>query len=255
MRDRLIESWNDTNQYFEQLQVKRVSYLSLEFLMGRSMQNALLNMDLEANYRTALAEIGYDLEKLYEQEQDAALGERGQDGAGGEGGGGATAVITHPPTHVPTQHSRHPSLSSPTWLAAGNGGLGRLAACFLDSMATLDLPAWGYGIRYTYGIFKQLIRNGAQVEVPDYWLTFGNPWEIERVDVQYPVRFYGTIRKETGEWWWCVEWWSHHRRRQHDGSCVACARGLSWRHPSSPRCPLGLSTCPCPCPRCSRGRF
>ena len=70
------------------------------------------------------------------------------------------------------------------------------AACFLDSMATLDLPAWGYGIRYTYGIFKQLIRNGAQVEVPDYWLTLGNPWEIERVDLTYPIRFYGHTRKE-----------------------------------------------------------
>jgi len=135
VRDRLIESWNDTNQYFDEKQAKRVAYLSLEFLMGRSMQNALLNMDLESNYRKALMELGYDLEKLYEEEPDAAL---------------------------------------------GNGGLGRLAACFLDSMATLDLPAWGYGIRYTYGIFKQLIRNGAQVEVPDYWLTFGNPWEIER---------------------------------------------------------------------------
>ena len=137
LRDRLIESWNDTNQHFDALGVKRVAYLSLEFLMGRSMQNALLNMDLEGRYRAALAEIGYDLERLYEEEEDAAL---------------------------------------------GNGGLGRLAACFLDSMATLDLPAWGYGIRYTYGIFKQLIRNGAQVEVPDYWLTFGNPWEIERCD-------------------------------------------------------------------------
>ena len=153
VRDRLIEAWNDTNSYFEQTGVKRVAYLSLEFLEGRSMQNALLNMDLETNYRTALTEMGYDLEKLYEQEPDAAL---------------------------------------------GNGGLGRLAACFLDSMATLDLPAWGYGIRYTYGIFKQLIRNGAQVEAPDYWLTFGNPWEIERVDIVYPVRFYGSVVKEAG---------------------------------------------------------
>lgn len=135
VRDRLIESWNDTNAHFDAHKVKRVAYLSLEFLMGRSMQNALLNMDLEANYKKALTELGYDLETLYEEEPDAAL---------------------------------------------GNGGLGRLAACFLDSMATLDLPAWGYGIRYTYGIFKQLIRDGAQVEVPDYWLTFGNPWEIER---------------------------------------------------------------------------
>jgi glucan phosphorylase len=118
VRDRLIESWNDTNQHFEAHHVKRVAYLSLEFLMGRSLQNSLLNMDLEDSYRQALKEMGYDLEKLYDREPDAAL---------------------------------------------GNGGLGRLAACFLDSMATLDLPAWGYGIRYTYGIFRQLIKNGAQV--------------------------------------------------------------------------------------------
>jgi glucan phosphorylase len=65
-------------------------------------------------------------------------------------------------------------------------------------MATLDLPAWGYGIRYSYGIFKQLIKEGAQVEVPDYWLTFGNPWEIQRQDVAVPVRFYGSVRKEAG---------------------------------------------------------
>ena len=133
--------------------MKRIAYLSLEFLMGRSMQNALLNMDLEDNYNVALKELGFALEDLYEQEKDAAL---------------------------------------------GNGGLGRLAACFLDSMATLDLPAWGYGIRYSYGIFKQLIKDGAQVEVPDYWLTFGNPWEIQRLDVSVPIRFYGTTRREIG---------------------------------------------------------
>lgn len=120
--------------------------------MGRSMQNALLNMDLEGKYREALSELGFSLEELYEQEKDAAL---------------------------------------------GNGGLGRLAACFLDSMATLDLPAWGYGIRYNYGIFKQIIRDGAQVEVPDYWLTFGNPWEIERQDIVVPIRFYGSTRIQT----------------------------------------------------------
>ena len=79
--------------------------------------------------------------------------------------------------------------------ALGNGGLGRLAACFLDSLATLDYPAWGYGIRYSYGIFKQMIVQGYQVESPDYWLTYGNPWEIQRSDVQYPVRFYGQVRK------------------------------------------------------------
>lgn len=102
VRDRLIESFNDTNAHFDAMGAKRVAYLSLEFLMGRSLQNALLNMDLESNYKKALGELGYELERLYEEEPDAAL---------------------------------------------GNGGLGRLAACFLDSMATLDLPAWGYGIR------------------------------------------------------------------------------------------------------------
>lgn len=122
--------------------------------MGRSMQNALLNMDLAKPYHDALMDLGFSLEELYEQEMDAAL---------------------------------------------GNGGLGRLAACFLDSMATLDLPAWGYGIRYNYGIFRQEIVGGAQVEVPDYWLTFGNPWEIERLDVSYEVGFYGHVETVTDD--------------------------------------------------------
>jgi glucan phosphorylase len=128
IRDRLIETWNDTEREFTERGVKRVSYLSLEFLMGRTMLNALLNMDLDGVYREATSQLGAKLEELAEQETDAAL---------------------------------------------GNGGLGRLAACFLDSMATLNLPAWGYGIRYNYGIFKQLIKDGAQVEVPDFWLTAG----------------------------------------------------------------------------------
>ena len=125
-------------------------YFSLEFLMGRMMQNMLVNIDMEENYKSALMDIGYKLEDVYEEEVDAAL---------------------------------------------GNGGLGRLAACFLDSLATLELPAWGYGIRYDYGIFKQVIKDGRQVEIPDYWLKGGNPWEIERTDVVYPVRFYGRVDK------------------------------------------------------------
>ena len=97
------------------------------------MQNALINLDLEQEYKDALMDIGHQLEELYEEEVDPAL---------------------------------------------GNGGLGRLAACFLDSLATLNIPAWGYGIRYNYGIFKQVIVNKRQVEIPDYWLSNGTPWEI-----------------------------------------------------------------------------
>ncbi|GLC34950.1 Acid phosphatase pho1 [Pleodorina starrii] len=148
LRDRLIERWNDTQTWFKEKDPKRVYYLSMEFLMGRSLLNTLYNMDIKDAYKEALAELGYDLETLAELERDAAL---------------------------------------------GNGGLGRLAACFLDSMATLNLPAWGYGIRYQYGMFRQTIQNGFQHEQPDYWLTFGNPWEIERLIVQYPIKFYGHV--------------------------------------------------------------
>lgn len=148
LRDRLIESWNDTNAYFEASQCKRAYYMSMEFLIGRYFQNCLLCTDLEDQFRSALSELGFGLEDLYEQEPDPAL---------------------------------------------GNGGLGRLAACFLDSMAALDLPVWGYGLHYEYGIFKQVIsEDGKQHEVPDRWLTMGNPWEIQRTDVTYPVRFYGS---------------------------------------------------------------
>lgn len=111
VRDRLIESWNDTNQFYREADPKRVYYLSMEFLMGRSLLNSLANLGLKDTYGEALSQLGYDMEVLREKERDAAL---------------------------------------------GNGGLGRLAACFLDSMATLDLPAWGYGIRYQYGMFRQV---------------------------------------------------------------------------------------------------
>ena len=145
-RDRLIERWIQTQQTYYNVKAKRVYYLSLEFLMGRSLGNSLVNLGLYEEASHALKELGYRLEDLREREWDAGL---------------------------------------------GNGGLGRLAACFMDSMATLELPATGYGIRYDYGIFFQSIRNGYQVETPDNWLRFGNIWEFPRAEFTYIVNFYG----------------------------------------------------------------
>eukprot|EP00727_Mastigamoeba_balamuthi_P011751 m51a1_g7199 putative starch phosphorylase (977) ;mRNA; f:192713-196120 len=152
MRDRLIERWKDTDTYFRQMDPKTrlTNWRSLEFLMGRSLQNAAINLGLRKKYSKALRHLGVVMEDLVDQESDAGL---------------------------------------------GNGGLGRLAACYLDSMATLDIPAWGYGLRYTYGMFSQAFGpSGEQLEAPDYWLNFGNPWEIERLDVTYPIRFGGHVR-------------------------------------------------------------
>jgi starch phosphorylase len=151
VRDRLIERWKDTELYFEQQDVKRQYYLSLEFLLGRTLQNALSNLNLTDAYSRALRNLGIRMEELVDEENDAAL---------------------------------------------GNGGLGRLAACFLDSLATMNYPSWGYGLRYTYGMFHQEIKDGYQVEFPDYWLSYGNPWEIERLDVEYPIHFYGTLTEK-----------------------------------------------------------
>ncbi len=150
IRDRLLEYWNDTQQTYHQKNAKRVYYLSLEFLMGRSLRNNLINLGIYDICKEALAEVGYDLEELEEMEVDAGL---------------------------------------------GNGGLGRLAACFLDSMASLQLPAYGYGIRYEYGIFKQQILDGEQCESPDNWLTDGCPWEIPQLDYVFPVKFYGHVEQ------------------------------------------------------------
>jgi len=154
LRDRLIDKWNITQQHHTREDPKRVYYLSLEFLLGRSLDSCLLSLGVKDIYKKALDELGFRLEDLIGEEVDAAL---------------------------------------------GNGGLGRLAACYMDSLATLDYPAWGYGIRYNYGIFKQLIVDGYQTEFPDYWLNFGNPWEIERLDVSYEVRFRGYVNKVTEE--------------------------------------------------------
>ncbi|KAH8804783.1 glycosyltransferase family 35 protein [Xylogone sp. PMI_703] len=148
-RDRMIMEWNHTQQRQTFADGKRVYYLSLEFLMGRALDNAMLNVGLKDLAKEGLEDLGFRIEDIIEQEHDAAL---------------------------------------------GNGGLGRLAACFLDSLASLNYPAWGYGLRYRYGIFKQEIVDGYQVEVPDYWLDF-NPWEFPRHDVTVDVQFYGNVRK------------------------------------------------------------
>jgi starch phosphorylase len=148
VRDLLFERWIETQQTYYQKAAKRVYYLSLEFLIGRMLSNALINLGIYENARKAMAALGCDIDALKEIEFDAGL---------------------------------------------GNGGLGRLAACFMDSMATLGIPSYGYGIRYEYGIFFQRIRNGYQVETPDNWLRYGNPWEIERPEHLYPVKFYGRV--------------------------------------------------------------
>lgn len=148
IRDQLMARWIETQQRYYNEDRKRVYYLSLEFLIGRSLGNNLLNLNVYEECTQALEELGVNLESLREIEEDAGL---------------------------------------------GNGGLGRLAACFLDSMATLDIAGYGYGIRYEYGIFYQRIRNGEQVEVPDNWLRYGNPWEIARPEFLYPVHFYGKV--------------------------------------------------------------
>jgi starch phosphorylase len=146
IRDRLIERWRVTRDRRIEAQPKRISYLSMEFLMGRALSNAVINLDLEEPVRQALHSYGCSLEQVEEEEIDAGL---------------------------------------------GNGGLGRLAACFLDSCATLALPVTGYGIRYEYGMFHQKIDNGYQVECPDHWLRDGNPWEIESPENTVRIKFFG----------------------------------------------------------------
>ncbi|MBI5918430.1 MAG: glycogen/starch/alpha-glucan phosphorylase [Nitrosomonadales bacterium] len=146
LRDRLVERWKKTQSAYDEADSKRTYYLSLEFLMGRALGNAMLNLDVEASTSDALRNLGLILEEIAEQENDAGL---------------------------------------------GNGGLGRLAACFLDSCATLQLPVMGYGIRYEYGMFRQKLDNGYQLEEPDHWLRNGNPWEIERPEFTARVKFGG----------------------------------------------------------------
>ena len=148
VRDRLVGHLNETQQRYEQTEAKQINYLSLEYLIGRSLRNNLVNLGIYESCAEVMRRLGFELEEIEELERDAGL---------------------------------------------GNGGLGRLASCFLDSMATLQLPAYGYGIRYEYGIFRQKIENGQQIELPDGWLENGYPWEIRRPHVNYPVRFYGRV--------------------------------------------------------------
>ena len=162
IRDRLVRRWLRTQRVYQDNGVKRVYYLSLEYLMGRLLGNALINLDYYKECSDILRKDGYILEDILEFEHDMGL---------------------------------------------GNGGLGRLAACYLDSMATLELPAFGYGIRYEYGIFKQEIENGYQVENADNWLSEGNPWDILRRSLVYRVKFYGKIEtKQNSDGTFSFEW-------------------------------------------------
>lgn len=152
VRDRMAEQWVRTQEIYREQDVKKVYYLSLEFLMGRTLGNSILALDLDNEVAEALDELGLSLEELREAEEDAGL---------------------------------------------GNGGLGRLAACFIDSMATLRIPATGMGIRYEYGMFKQQIENNEQVEHPDNWLRHPNPWEVMRMRDTVKVPFKGHVEEYT----------------------------------------------------------
>ena len=146
LRDRLVERWRNTRAAYREANCKRTYYLSLEFLMGRALGNAMLNLDVDPAMAVILRKMEVELDAIAEHEHDAGL---------------------------------------------GNGGLGRLAACFLDSCASLQLPVMGYGIRYEYGMFRQKIENGRQIEEPDHWLRDGNPWEIERPEFATRIKFGG----------------------------------------------------------------
>lgn len=162
IRDMLIRKWLRTQHEYARQDVKKVYYLSMEFLMGRLLGTTLINVGFYDECARIMSEMGYNLHEICEVEKDMGL---------------------------------------------GNGGLGRLAACFLDSMATLELPAFGYGIRYEYGIFDQDIENGYQIEKPDNWLGFGTPWDVMRPEYTYRVHFEGQVAAEQdGEGRWHFNW-------------------------------------------------
>lgn len=152
LRDRIIDRWMESTKAAYKAEAKRVYYLSLEFLIGRLLRDAMSNLELTDAFRNALASLGVELDLVEALEPDAAL---------------------------------------------GNGGLGRLAACFMESMASLNIPAYGYGIRYDHGLFRQKIINGWQVELPENWLENGNPWEFPRREAAYEIGFGGTVTLDT----------------------------------------------------------
>lgn len=161
LRDIMTEKWINTQSLYYEKEKKRVYYLSLEFLIGRSLSNAILNLGIMEPVKAALDELGFDLADVVEEEEDAAL---------------------------------------------GNGGLGRLAACFMDSIATLKIPAYGYGIYYEYGLFNQQLIDGYQVESPDNWLRYGSPWAFERKQ-PVSVHFYGRLSTfQDGDGNYRVKW-------------------------------------------------
>ena len=154
IRDRLVERWKATHQTYKTAKCRRGFYLSMEYLMGRTLSNAMLNLGVTDTVTQAMYDLGIEIEELISTEMDAGL---------------------------------------------GNGGLGRLAACFMDSCATLQLPVIGYGLRYEYGMFTQNIINGEQVEKPDHWLRHGNVWEIERLKYSHRIKFGGHTEIQTDE--------------------------------------------------------
>jgi starch phosphorylase len=157
VRDRLLHRWINTARTYFERRSRTICYLSAEFLMGPQLGNNLVNLGIYDEVRTAIQDIGLDLDDLLEHEQEPGL---------------------------------------------GNGGLGRLAACFLDSLATLGIPCIGYGIRYEFGIFDQALRDGWQVELTDKWLRLGNPWEIPRPEIVFDVKFGGRTEgfRENGQY-------------------------------------------------------
>jgi len=153
-RDQMLARYIDTQAQHASKNVRRVYYLSLEYLMGRVLTNNLVNLQLREAATAALADLGQDLEALADEEADMGL---------------------------------------------GNGGLGRLAACFLDSLATMDIPAVGYGIHYEFGLFRQTFAQGRQVEVADNWLANNNPWLLRRPNYRVSVPLYGRVKHSTDD--------------------------------------------------------